>query len=75
MRAFDDPDSLVLTGEFKHHDALKLQRRGITAVCLGHYASERPALDNVRAKLAAALKGIRFEIARADRSPLKPIGA
>lgn len=75
VRAFDDPDSLVLTGEIKHHEALELRRRGITAVCLGHYASERPALEVVRAKLAASLKGVRFEIARADRSPLEPFRA
>ena len=73
VRTFRDADSLVVTGEFKHHDALELQRRGVTAVHLGHFASERPVLDMVRTKLAARFKGARFALARADRSPFAPI--
>ena len=72
VRAFRDPDSLVLTGEFKHHDALELLRRGITAVHLGHYASERPALDVMRQRLRRAVRGLRVEIARSDRTPFLP---
>jgi dinuclear metal center YbgI/SA1388 family protein len=73
VRAFRDGGSLVLTGEFKHHDALELQRHGVTAVYLGHYASERPALDVLKRKLAARLPAVRFELARSDRSPLAPL--
>ena len=67
-----DPESLVLTGEFKHHDALELLRRGVTAVHLGHWASERPVLDVVAAHLARRVRGVRVAIARADRAPLSP---
>ncbi|MGD8452506.1 MAG: Nif3-like dinuclear metal center hexameric protein [Phycisphaerae bacterium] len=73
VKAFNDPDSLVFTGEFKHHDALALQRRGVTAVQLGHYASERPALEVLRGRLKTRVAGVRFELARADRSPLAPL--
>ncbi len=73
VRSFRDPESLVLTGEFKHHDALELTRRGITAVHLGHYASERPALDVLRRKLRAAVPGLRVDIATADGPPLVPL--
>ncbi len=69
VRAFREPESLVLTGEFKHHDALELLRRGVTAVHLGHYASERPVLDVLRRRLAGLVAGARFELARADRAP------
>jgi len=69
VRSFHDPQSLVITGEFKHHDALELCRRGITAVHLGHYASERPVLDVVRAHLKRRVRGLRVGIARADRAP------
>ena len=69
VKSFRDPASLVLTGELKHHDALELLRRGVTAICTGHYASERPVLSVVREKLRTRLKGIRVEIARADRAP------
>lgn len=74
VRSFADPASLVLTGELKHHEALVLRRRGITAVLLGHFASERPVLDVVRRRLAQELPGVRAALARADRAPLAPLG-
>lgn len=73
VRAFRDPDALVVTGEFKHHDALELLRRGVTAVHLGHYESERPVLDRVRDKLRSVLRGATVEISRSDGSPYRPL--
>jgi len=70
---FTDPDSLVLTGEFKHHDALKLLRRGVTALCLGHYASERLVLKALRERLAARLCKTRLALAKSDRAPFQPL--
>ncbi len=73
VREFNDPDSLVLTGEFKHHDALELLRRGVTAICVGHYASERLVLDALCKRLGLLLKGVRVEIAESDRAPFQPL--
>ncbi len=73
VAAFHDAKSLVLTGEFKHHDALELLRRGVTAVRLDHYASERPVLPYVRQRLAASLRGVRCSVSRKDRSPFQPM--
>lgn len=73
VRDFHDPDSLVITGEFKHHDALTLLRRGVSAICLGHYASESLALDNLRRRLATAMKGVHVSAARSGRSPFQPV--
>ncbi|MFH1748916.1 MAG: Nif3-like dinuclear metal center hexameric protein [Planctomycetota bacterium] len=73
IKSFTDPRSLVVTGEFKHHDALELEKRGVTAVHLGHYASERPALEVLHQKLARRLKGVRVAIARRDCAPLRRI--
>jgi dinuclear metal center YbgI/SA1388 family protein len=73
VRSFTDTDSLVLTGEFKHHDALELLKRGITAVHLGHYASERPALEALQNRLIERVPSVTFEAARADKSPLAPV--
>jgi hypothetical protein len=70
VHGFRDPDSLVITGEFKHHDALELLKRGVTAIALGHDASERPVLPRVRDRLRQALPGVTIEIARSDRPPL-----
>ncbi|MEW6251306.1 MAG: Nif3-like dinuclear metal center hexameric protein [Planctomycetota bacterium] len=72
VEAFRDPDSLVLTGEFKHHDALALLRRGVTTVALGHYASERPVLDMLRALLSERAPELAVQCAQSDRSPLRP---
>jgi hypothetical protein len=69
VNAFRDVDSLVLTGEFKHHDALELQKRGITAIHLEHFASEQPVLKNLRDRLAKSLRGVKFAVARKGRSP------
>jgi dinuclear metal center YbgI/SA1388 family protein len=71
-RQFRDPDSLVLTGELKHHDALELLRRGVTAVCLGHDASERPALRSLGERLRRRVRGLTILFARSDRSPFTP---
>ncbi len=69
VQAFRDSDSLVLTGEFKHHDALDLLRRGVTAIALGHYASERPALESLTARLSD--EGFSARLAESDASPLR----
>ncbi|MEP0845336.1 MAG: Nif3-like dinuclear metal center hexameric protein [Phycisphaerae bacterium] len=68
--AHRDPDSLVITGELRHHEALELLARGVTAICLGHYASERPALAYLRRRLRALVPGAKVEVSAADRSPL-----
>ncbi len=73
IEAFRDSDSIVLTGEFKHHDALELQRRGVTAVHLGHYASERPVLNWLRTWLRRSLPALRLGMAASDRAPLAPL--
>ncbi|MGE3182627.1 MAG: YqfO family protein [Phycisphaerae bacterium] len=70
---FRDPDSLVVTGEFKHHDALMLQRRGICALYLEHWASERPVLDAVKTQLADRLPTLHCTRAKRDRSPFAPL--
>jgi len=68
-----DPDALVITGELKHHEALELLRRDVTAVCVGHHASERPVLDVLRRRLREALGGLSVRIARSDTPPLRPL--
>ncbi|MCA9243324.1 MAG: Nif3-like dinuclear metal center hexameric protein, partial [Phycisphaerales bacterium] len=70
---FCDTSALYVTGEFKHHDALALLRRGVTAVHLGHYASERPTLQLIQKRLADDVPNAEVRIARADRAPLRAI--
>ena len=73
VRDFADPRCLYITGEFKHHDALTLLRRGVTAVCLGHFASEQLVLSDLQRRLKTHLCSARVAIARASRSPFQPI--
>lgn len=70
---FRDPDSLVLTGEFKHHDALALQKRGVCAIYLDHWASERPVLAHVKKRLKQLLPALKCTIAKRDRAPFAPL--
>lgn len=71
VRGFRDPDSLVITGEFKHHDALDLLKRGITAIAIDHSASERPVLASVARRLRERIPALSVVVSRADRSPYK----
>lgn len=73
VREFCDPDCLYLTGEFKHHDALDLLRRGITAVAMSHYASERPALERAVIELRRRVAGCTVRIAKHDADPFAPL--
>ncbi|HMQ15026.1 MAG TPA: Nif3-like dinuclear metal center hexameric protein [Phycisphaerae bacterium] len=72
-RGFRDADSLVLTGELKHHEALELHRRGVSAVCMGHHASERPVLGRIAERLRAALSALDVVVSREDRAPQTPL--
>lgn len=60
---------VVVTGEIRHHEALKLLRMGKTAVALGHWESERPVLQPLAARLAKALAGVQFKVSRKDTGP------
>ncbi len=73
VQSLRDPESLVITGEFKHHDALELLRRGVTAVQVGHSESERPVLRRVTEVLRSGLRGARVSIARSDASPFRRV--
>jgi putative NIF3 family GTP cyclohydrolase 1 type 2 len=60
---------VYLTGEMRHHDALKAARGGMTVVCALHSNSERAALPRVGERMKAALPGLRVECSEVDRDP------
>lgn len=72
VRGFRDPASLVITGEFKHHDALDLLKRGVTALHLGHRESEEPVREYLRNELSRRIGGLAVALAAADCSPFRP---
>jgi dinuclear metal center YbgI/SA1388 family protein len=58
-----------LTGEMRHHDALRAAEAGITVVCTLHSNSERIALTRLKARLEQALPGLPCLLSQADRDP------
>jgi len=60
---------LYLTGEMRHHDALRAAKAGLTVVCALHSNSERAALGRIRERLATALPGIELSLSSEDRDP------
>jgi dinuclear metal center YbgI/SA1388 family protein len=60
---------LYLTGEMRHHDALKAAGRGMTVVCTLHSNSERAVLKRLSAKLTEALPSLAVQISARDADP------
>jgi dinuclear metal center YbgI/SA1388 family protein len=58
-----------VTGELRHHDALRLVEAGLSAICLLHTVSERAVLTVLRERLVAHLPGVAFDCSREDREP------
>ena len=65
------PNDCIVTGEIRHHDALTIDRVGCTAIALGHWASERPVLAPLTARLRKRLPGIAIEVSNADHDPFR----
>ena len=64
---------VIVTGEMRHHDALRVQRCGATAIVLGHWTSERPALGPLGKALAGQLPGMTISVSQADADPLEGV--
>jgi dinuclear metal center YbgI/SA1388 family protein len=61
---------VFLTGELRFHDALAARGAGIGVILPGHYATERPAVEMLAARLAAEWPGVAVWPSRAERDPL-----
>lgn len=64
---------VLVTGELHHHDALALTRMGKTAIVLGHWESERPALKPLAARLRGQLAALAVSISRQDAPPFQKL--
>ena len=62
---------LYLTGEIRHHDAIKAARAGTTVVCVLHSNSERAVLKRLKSKLEAKLPGLPVLQSQVDRDPFE----
>ncbi len=60
---------LYLTGEVRHHDALRVSQRGMTVVCTLHSNSERAVLRRLSRVLAKELPALGIRQSSQDRDP------
>lgn len=62
---------LYLTGEMRHHDAIKAAKAGLTVICTLHSNSERAVLKRLRDRLAVAASGVTSHVSEADADPFQ----
>jgi dinuclear metal center YbgI/SA1388 family protein len=60
---------LYLTGEMRHHDALKAAQRGMTVVCALHSNSERAVLKRLAERISQRLPALAVRFSQMDRDP------
>ena len=60
---------LYVTGEMRHHDAVKAANAGVSVVCTLHSHSERAVLRKLAERLNADASGVAFHVSEADRDP------
>ncbi len=65
---------LYVTGEMRHHDALRAAAAGVTVACALHSNSERKTLGVLAERLRAALPGVTVTTSKADRDPFRVVG-
>jgi dinuclear metal center YbgI/SA1388 family protein len=61
---------VFLTGEMRFHDALTARDQGVSVILPGHYATERPGVEELAAKIATDWQGVTAWASRAERDPL-----
>lgn len=60
---------LYLTGEIRHHDAIKAASKGMTVVCALHSNSERKVLPRLATRIQKELPHLPLLISNLDRDP------
>jgi len=59
-----------LTGETRFHTVLECQSRGINLILLGHFCSERPAVEKLAATIAPHFPSVNCTVSQTERNPL-----
>lgn len=60
-----------VTGETNFHNCLEAESQGIALVLLGHYASERFALESLAARLQSEFRGLEVWASARESDPVK----
>lgn len=62
---------VFLTGEARFHSCLEARDAGISLVLAGHYATERPAMEELARILAREFPGLSAQPSQTERDPLQ----
>jgi putative NIF3 family GTP cyclohydrolase 1 type 2 len=62
---------VFLTGEVRFHRALEAEALGIGLIAAGHHATERPGVEELADRLAAAFPRARVWASRREVDPLR----
>jgi dinuclear metal center YbgI/SA1388 family protein len=62
---------VFLTGEMRFHDYLSAEAQGIALVLPGHYATERPAVEELAARLGTEFPELTVWPSRREADPVK----
>ena len=62
---------VLLTGEARFHACLEARTRGITLVLPGHYPTERPAMENLAARLANQFPDLNVWASSVEADPVQ----
>jgi len=60
---------LYLTGELRHHDALRAAKAGLTVVCALHSNSERAVLERLAAAFESLAPALKVKVSEIDVDP------
>jgi dinuclear metal center YbgI/SA1388 family protein len=66
---------VLLTGEARFHRALEAEALGIGLLTAGHYATERPGIEELAEKIALAFPAVTVWSSRDERDPIRLVGA
>jgi len=59
-----------VTGETRFHTVLECQAKAINLILLGHFCSERPAVENLAARMAPHFPTVECLVSQNDKNPL-----
>jgi dinuclear metal center YbgI/SA1388 family protein len=61
---------VLLTGEARFHACLEARSLGVALVLAGHYATERPAQEELARRLSAAFPSLQVRASRSEADPI-----
>jgi putative NIF3 family GTP cyclohydrolase 1 type 2 len=62
---------VFLTGEMRFHDYLAAEAQGVAVILPGHYATERPAVEELATRLGTEFPGLVVWPSRREADPVR----